>query len=131
MNTEIFTLCASANTANGSLNIQGVFDVFRTEQVPMRSPPFAIVVNIRFRKSEQGNKTLKFSFMDADGKAALDPLEQNLTFQAANDVSTASKYHLLIIQTVRFHRFGEYSLDLAIDGKLIGSIPLYILKPLK
>lgn len=109
------------------LSIQGGFDIFEAEQVPMQSPPFAIVVNIRFRRTEQGNKTLRFSFMDADGRAVLDPLEQNCVFQVDRDVSTASKYHLLIIQTVLFRHFGEYSLDLAIDGELIGSIPLYVL----
>jgi hypothetical protein len=34
----------------------------------------------------------------------------------------------MVIQQIRLPKFGEYTIDLAVDGRQLGSIPLYVSK---
>jgi hypothetical protein len=34
----------------------------------------------------------------------------------------------MVIQQIRLPKFGEYTIDLAVDGRQLGSLPLYVSK---
>ncbi len=127
MKVEIFTLCKAATIdSNGSLNILGTFDIISAKQTPITCISCALAVKLRFEKIEEGNKTLKISFVDTDGKSVLPTLHQTFTVRAVPNVLTASATHVLLIPQLKFESFGDYSIDLAIDGDLKGQIPLYV-----
>ncbi len=129
MKVEIFTLCDAATVdSSNRLNILGSFDRIFAKQTPITYPLCALAVKLRFEKIEAGNKTLKISFVDTDGKHVLPTLNQTFTVQAVKDVLTASHCLVLVIQQLKFENYGDYSIDLAIDGRHEGSIPLYIRK---
>ena len=39
---------------------------------------------------------------------------------------TVTSHLVILIQQLRLPKFGEYSIDLAIDGRQLGSLPLYV-----
>ncbi len=128
MKVEIFTLCDAATSHGGKLNILGSFDMIIIKQTPIVYPSCSVAIKLRIEKIEEGNKNLRISFVDADGKPILPPLEQTFTVQVAPGLSTASANLVLSIQQLKLENFGDYSIDLAIDGRLEGSIPLYVRK---
>ncbi len=128
MKVEIFTLCDAATSHGGKLNILGSFDMIIIKQTPIVYPSCSVAIKLRIEKIEEGNKNLRISFVDADGKPILPPLEQTFTVKVAPGLSTASASLVISIQQLKLENFGDYSIDLAIDGRLEGSIPLYVRK---
>jgi hypothetical protein len=81
---------------------------------------------MRFEQIEQGNKNIRVSIIDSDGRAIMPTLNAQLNVQIRPHESDASVPLALVIQQVRLPRFGEYSIDLAIDNRQGASIPLYV-----
>jgi hypothetical protein len=77
-------------------------------------------------KLEEGMKTVRFSFIDADGKDVLPTLEQSAQFRTPPNSPTATQQFCLNIPQLRVPHFGEYSISLAIDGREEKSIPLFV-----
>ncbi len=127
MKIEIFTLCdAATSDTSGKLNILGSFDHIFGNKTPITYPLCALALKLRFEKIEQGNKTLRLSFVNTDGKLVLPTLDQSFKVQVSPNESTANANLVLVIQQIKLEKFGDYSIDLAIDGRLEGSIPLYV-----
>ena len=126
MKTEIFTLCDAATEAGSKLNLLGSFDHIHARETPVTHPLCAIAIKIRFAKIEEGNHRLKITFVDADGKLVLPSLDASIAVRCGDDESTVAANVVLCIQQLKLQSFGEYSIDLAIDGRLEGSIPLYV-----
>ena len=126
MKVEIFTLCDAATDSSGKLNILGSFDHIHARETPITHPLCAIALKIRFAKIEEGNHRLKITFVDADGKLVLPSLDASLAVRCGPDESTVAANVVLFIQQMKLQGFGEYEIDLAIDGRLEGSIPLYV-----
>jgi hypothetical protein len=126
MNVEIFTLCDAATDTGGKLNILGAFDRIYAVQTPAVHPLCAIAARIRFVKIEEGKHRLNVNFGDADGKLVLPGLEASLGIVFRGDDTSAAANVVLYIHKLKLDDFGEYTIDLAIDGRQEVSIPLYV-----
>jgi len=126
MKVEIFTLCSFANVENGRLNILGTIDAVNAHQIPAIIPMCALAMKMRFDKIEEGTKKIRMSFIDADGKSVMPTLEAAMQFRINPEMTTASVPFVMIIQQLKLPHFGEYSIDLAIDGRQEASIPLFV-----
>ena len=126
MKVEIFTLCDAATDSGGKLNILGSFDHIWANNIPATHPLCAIAARIRFARIEEGNHKLKVTFADVDGKLVLPGLEASLAIRFGPDAPTIATNVVLCIQKIKLETFGEYTIDLAIDGRHEGSIPLYV-----
>jgi hypothetical protein len=126
MKIEIFTLCDAATNNGGKLNILGSFDHIFGREAPITYPLCALAIKLRFEKIELGSKSLRVSFVNADGKSVIPTLDQTFTVNVPPGESTTSANFVLIIQQIKLENFGDYSIDLAIDGRLEGSIPLSV-----
>jgi len=127
MRVDIFTLCDAATIdAARKLNILGSFDRLSAHQTPVVHPQCALAVKLRFDRVEEGQKRIRISFIDADGVAVMPPLEAvaEVLFQAQEPNVTVPL--ALTIQQLRLPRFGEYSIDLIVDGRQEASIPLFV-----
>ncbi len=127
MKVEIFTLCDAATAdAGGKLNILGSFDRLHAASVPVTHPLCALAMKLRFEKLEEGQKRVRISFMDSDGTAVMPTLD------AATQVSFPPEEHsvtaclVLQIQQLKLPNYGEYSIDLAIDGRIEATVPLFV-----
>ena len=126
MKTEIFTLCDAATEQQGKLNLLGSFDHLHSRQEPVAHPGCALAIKLRFTKIEDGNHKIKITFGDDDGNLVMPTIETQISVLVAQNDSTATANLILNIQQLKLPRFGEYSIDLAIDGRHEGSIPLYV-----
>jgi hypothetical protein len=127
MKIEIFTLCDAATTdAGGKLNILGSFDRLNAAQAPITHPQCALAIKLRFERVEEGTKSIRIQFVDVDGKPVMPTLDTTAQVRFASTDSTATASLILVIQQLQLPRFGDYAIDLAVDGHHAGSIPLTV-----
>lgn len=126
MKIEIFTLCDAATDSGGKLNILGSFDSIMAKETPVIHPMCAIALKIRMARIEEGVHRIRITFADADGKLVLPAIDGELGVHARPDDDTMTANMVLNMHQVKLESFGEYTIDLAIDGRQEGSIPLYV-----
>jgi hypothetical protein len=127
MKVEIFTLCDFASVdASGKMNVLGSFDRMNALQAPIIHPLCALAIKCRFEKIEEGPKRVRVSIIDTDGRLVMPMLEAQTQIALGPDSSTATAQLVLIIPQIKLPSFGEYSIDLAVDGRQEASTPLYV-----
>ncbi len=129
MKVELFVLCDAATDYHGKLNILGTFDSIWTKQIPAAHPLCAVALRLRFLKIEEGEHKIKISIVDEDGKAVVKPVEANISVLFKNTPLTSISTNMILnLQGLKFENYGEYSVDLAIDGRHEASLPIHINK---
>jgi hypothetical protein len=127
MKVEIFSLCDFASAdAGGKLNIIGVFDSIYAKEVPATHGLCALAIRIRFDRIEEGLKKLKISFVDSDGNPVMPSMEMQIQVQIPPLFQEANVQVVFLIPQLKLPSFGEYSVDLAIDGRQEASTPLNV-----
>ena len=128
MRLEVFSLCDAATADTGKLNILGAFDVIWSSKIPAIHPQCAIALRIRFDAIERGEHKISVNFVDIDGKHVLPPANGIIKVNFPNEQSSGSSHLILNIQRLKLEKYGEYSIDLAIDGRSEASLPLFVKK---
>jgi len=128
MQIEVFTLCDAATDTFGKLNILGTFDTIYSAQIPLVYPQCSLAVRIRFDLIEGGEHKVNVNFVDIDGKYIIPPANGVVKVNFANNQKSIASNLILNLQGVKIEKYGEYSIDLAIDGKREASLPLYVLE---
>jgi hypothetical protein len=127
MKVEILALCDYARgESNGKLYIIGAFDRIFATQEPVNHALCALAARIRFESLETGVKNLSVSFVDSDGAKIMPGLSAQINVQMAPDDPSATVNFVLIIPQISFPKYGEYSIDFAVDSRIEGSIPVYV-----
>jgi hypothetical protein len=125
MNLEIFALCDAATESGGKLNLLGAFDTIVAPAAPHVHPACAVVLRLRFKRIEAGRHTVRLDVVDADGHRAGPPFQTEADIRLG-DAEDAVANLILNFQQLRLEQFGRYCVDLAIDGRQEGSLPLYL-----
>ncbi len=127
MNVELFTLCDFARAEpTGKMYVIGTFDHISAPQQPIQYPLFAVAAKVRFERAEEGLKNLSVSFVDSDGTRVLPVLNVQIQVRFQPGEPTATMPFVVLIPQISLPRFGEYQIDLLIDGRIESSIPLYV-----
>jgi hypothetical protein len=127
MRVEIFTLCDAATLdTGGKLNILGSFDRLYAREEPVIHPQCSLAMKLRFERVEEGRKRIRIAFIDSDGAPVMQPMEASTDVQFRGGEATATALLALNIHQLRVPRFGEYSIDLAVEDRQEASIPLYV-----
>lgn len=126
MNIEAFLLCDAATDQHGKLNILGAFDNLFAQKVPIKYPACAIASRVRFEKVEEGAHSVRIYIMDADGTSIGPKLSGEIKVRVPENLGTTVANLILNIQGLEFKHFGQYRIDLAIDGNIQASLPLRI-----
>jgi hypothetical protein len=126
MNVQIAILCDAASVdVNGKLNIMGAFDQVFAPREPLMHNTCTLVVKMQFEHIEEGAKALRILFVDHDGKEILPAINGKVDVKMLPGLRTASVQIVGTIQQLLLPHFGEYSIDVALDGLVVASIPLY------
>lgn len=125
MKVELFALCDFAADYGGKLSVIGVFDSIFTKQMPAVHPHCCIAVKLRFEKIEEGPKKLRLSISDDDGKLVLPAMEIPVNVVMPPESRSNTIQVVANIAGMKIDTYGEYSIDLALDGRHEGSIPLF------
>lgn len=128
MRAEVFALCdfATVEPTTGKLNIVGAFDHINALAVPVVWPVCALAVKVRSERFEEGLKRFTIRFVDADGRTIIPAFDTQIQIRIAPGESTATCQFVAIMQQLRLPSFGEYAIDLVVDGSPTASIPLYV-----
>ncbi len=128
MNIQIAALCDAATDYGGKLNLLGTFDTILTPSLPAIHPAASVALRIVFEKIEEGPHKLRIGFVNDDGRPVMPPIEIPLDVGIPPDASFVSRNIVVNIQSLKFEAAGNYSIDVAIDGRHECSIPLAVKK---
>ena len=126
MNIEAFLLCDCATAQRGKLNVLGAFDSIYAKKTPIVHPACTVATRIRFERIEEGEHKVSIAVIDEDGKAIVPRLNGNISVKARPDGGSSVVNLILNLQRLKFENYGEYRIDLAIDGKVEGSLPFSV-----
>lgn len=126
MELQVAVLCDAATDNNGKLNILGTFDTIFAHQFPAIHPQCSIALRVLFNKVEEGHHELRVNFVDEDGHSLMPPVPIPLDVVVPEETIFVSRNFIVNIQKLKFDKEGLYSIDLAMDGRQEGSIPLLV-----
>ncbi|MHC4132881.1 MAG: DUF6941 family protein [Planctomycetota bacterium] len=129
MRLEVFSLCDAATGDTGKLNVLGAFDTIWASKMPAIHPQCSVVLRIRFEAIERGEHKISVHFVDEDGNSIIPPANGTININFSDEQRTGSSNLILNIQGLKIEKYGEYSIDLAIDGRSESSLPLFVKKP--
>jgi hypothetical protein len=129
MKIEVFALCDAATDTMGKLNILGTFDTIWARDMPAVHPQCAVALRIRLSRIEKGEHRIKINIVDEDGKPVVPSLDTAMQVGFPDEQSSHSFNIILNMQGLKLERHGEYSIDLAIDGRQEASLPLFVKQP--
>src|SRR5438552_6666610 len=123
----MFELWEAATTdAGGKLSILGSFGRLNATQVAVTHPECALAIKLRFERVEEGMKSIRIQFVDADGKPVMPTLNTTTQVQSGPTDSTSTATLVLVIHELNLPRFGEDAMDLAVHEHHAESIPLIV-----
>jgi hypothetical protein len=127
MRVEIFSLsdAATADVA-GKLNVLGAFDTIWTANMPTVYPQCAIALRIRFESIERGEHRVAVHFVNVDGKHIVPGANGVININFPDGQRSGSANLVLNLQMLKLESYGEYSIDLAVDGRNEASLPLFV-----
>ena len=126
MNIQVAVLCDAATEDNGKLNLMGAFDTIYAPQLPAVHPQCAVALRVTFMSGDEGAHQLKLNFVNADGRAIMPPIEIPVAVALPDDVHFLTRNFIVNIQQLKFAEAGLYSVDVRLDEKSQGNIPLSI-----
>ena len=127
MNIEVFSLCDAATIdAAGKLNVLGAFDTIWSNKMPAVYPQCAIALRIRFQSLERGEHRVAVNFVNVDGKHIVPSANGTVNINFPDEQRSGSANLVLNLQMLKLENYGEYSIDLAVDGRNESSLPLFV-----
>ncbi|NLB55991.1 MAG: hypothetical protein GX811_09545 [Lentisphaerae bacterium] len=126
MKIEIIAICEAATDSQGKLNILGAFDSIFASKLPATHPQCTIALRLRFTKIEEGSHKIRINVVDADGKLVIPSFDGGLTIRIKPGEEYAVANLIINMQRLKFEKFGEYAVDLAINGRQEASLPFFV-----
>jgi hypothetical protein len=130
MKIEVLALCDHAAEYSGKLIIIGIFDTITARQLPAVHLHCAIAARLRFESIEEGEKHVRIKISNADGKPILgDGIDMKFNVEMPEGMYSSTMQVVGNINHLKFDEYGEYSIDMAVNGRHEASIPLYVREP--
>ena len=126
MDIQVAVLCDAATDYKGKLNLLGTFNSVHTRELPANYPQCSIVLRVVFKLVEEGSHKLRINFVDEDGKFVMPSIELPFEVKVPENDSFAYRNFILNIQRLKFEKFGQHAVDIAIDGRQEASFPLEV-----
>lgn len=126
MRIPLAVLADYANlSADGKLNIMGIFDIIFASRVPALHPQMQLVLKLQSEPAERGTeKKLDVRLIDEDGKKLVG-LESS--FRVPDDFPLTGEIPQIIsLGGLRFERFGEYAFHVLVNGDTKAHVPFCV-----
>ncbi len=130
MHINFTFLCdAASQGANGKIDALGI-GVSRlfASALPVQHPMLFAVAEVAYNAMEAGPKAMALRLIDADGRDVIPPVNSEFFLAAIADNPACVAHLILQFAMVQFTAFGDYAVELAIDGRPIASLPLAIVQ---
>ncbi len=132
MEVALAALCDFASiTAEGKVNILGVFGEVNAATLPIALPQCFLVLSFSAAPSEAGSaKHLRIVLMGPDAGAPLISLEQDLPVPASPGPGRRAYFNLMFgMAGLMFPSPGDYAFDVLVNGEPKASIPVRVNAP--
>ena len=127
MQIEIFTIADSAYVDAGhGMSILHTHDTLGGPTFPLSSPQFCVPLKIHFRKSEEGQNSIRIVLIDDDGNVIAGPVDGVVTIEVKEGNETSSSALVLNFLAVKFKKPGTYWVRLYVNGREEADVPLYV-----
>ncbi len=126
MKIELFCLCDAATENGGKLNILGAFDRVWSKEAPVVISHCAVTARVRFSRIEAGQHRLRVTFADEDGSLVIPALESVIDLRFNGQELSVPINLIILLPQLKLPRFGDYTIDLALDANHLGSLPLVV-----
>jgi hypothetical protein len=127
-NPKIFTLCDSAYDSAGALSILKIGDGIYAPTAPLKIPKITAVFRIRFSAAEDGKRGINLSLFNQDGNLLIPPFNKEIQTRRNPNLPSGVNIGIIDMKGIIFQTFGEYDLNLFVDGNLLGSQPIHFQK---
>jgi len=129
MHIQACLICDSASDYQGKLCVLGAFDRIVAPQMPAKHPHSAVVVRVRFERSEEGKHPFRLMMIDADGQAIGPKIEGEVNVAFAPGHESITMNLILGMNGLPLPRYGTYQFDFVLDGRQVATAPLYVVPP--
>lgn len=129
MKIDVFVISDYAFEAEGRLNILGTFTEIPAKTLPLVHEGFYVTVRLRFSRTEEGTHTVRLKMVDPDSRDFSQPVEQRFSIKFKDDAPSLCVQYVARFKDLKFNSFGNYRVDLAIDGLDAASLPVLVRKP--
>jgi hypothetical protein len=126
MTLEVFALCDAATVSGGKLNLLGAFDSVFAAQEPVVHALCTIALRLRFTRIEEGEHRIRLTVVNEDGRSIVPNLDGAVSVKFGSEDESAVANLLINIQQLKFEKLGQYSVDLAVDGRHEASLPVFV-----
>jgi len=127
MQVEAFVVChAATDSGHGRLNLIGTFDALYTRELPAMQQQCALVLRVRFERLERREHQIQITIVDADGKRVSPSPDVTVPVNFPDHLPSNAFNFIFNMQHLRFESFGEYQVDLAINGRQEMSLPFFV-----
>ncbi|MFA6165370.1 MAG: hypothetical protein WC700_02055 [Gemmatimonadaceae bacterium] len=116
--------------ANGKTIVVGIFDTINVGQaVPqIVTPPMCVAVVIEADVSEGSTHALKMQFVNEDGVPVVPQIEGTVAFFPGGPTRPMQAKLFLQFAPFPLPKTGDYSFDIFVDQRRIGTLPLYVVR---
>jgi len=128
MKVEVFAICDAAVDYAGKLSMLGAFDGIFAPRTPVIHPQCAVALRLRVSREDEGKHLITINFIDADGHLVMPSVNGNFEVRMPPERDSVAINLVLNIHQLKFDHFGDYAVDLMIDGEQEGSLPLNVVQ---
>jgi hypothetical protein len=121
-------LCDFAADYGGKLNVLGAFDTIMAQEFPVTHDHCSLALRALFHDTDEGRHKIEIKLIDSDGGNLLPKLELDTEMRLADEMFFASQNVVIHLNSIRFEKPGQYSIDVYFDGKIISRVPLQVIK---
>lgn len=116
-------------TAEGKLNILGVFDTIFADRFPVIYPQLHLILQLEAHPAEAGaQKQVEIRLMTEDGRTALS-ISADMAFQRKNSShpgETMKTQQIIGFQNIRFEKPGTYQFAILVNGEARETVSLKV-----
>ncbi len=125
MNIEFLTLCEAADLEGDTISVTHASNRLFSKSPASIIARCCVVFRIRFELNEEGEHNASISILDADGVSLTPPNSYPIVVKISGRFITNTLIGKIGIKGIVFPNYGEYSLNLLVDGVVLGSQPIY------
>jgi hypothetical protein len=116
-------------SADGKLNILGVFSNITAVQFPTVHPSLSLVIQFTARPAEYGRQfTLQVKLIDEDGQSGPVNISGNAVVPQAGNGQDAVLPFVFNLQQVTFPKPGTYEFSILVDNDVKGAVPIHLMQ---
>ena len=117
--------------AKDKVNALGIgFDRIYAAKVPYKHSHFSVVVQLKFSRTEVGQKPVQIHLTDADGAEVIPPINGQISVSTPPPGILENTTRLVMeFAGVEFKAYGDYSIRVDVAAQEMVSIPLNISAP--